>query len=218
MVELLSVHIPKTAGTSFRGLLQAHYGEDLVRLYPFDPDSWRHRVPDNARAVHGHFALDVLRDAYPKARTVVWLRNPIERLRSYHAYWLGVEPHGSKMHDAFMAGDRSLVSLAHLLADEVQGFLGRTTIQDFDFVGITENSEEDMTRFIRWLDARQSLFSRQARRRKRMERLGNFDLRANPSQGKAEIDSDLRAELESILGEEMKLYSEAVARRNRDIG
>jgi hypothetical protein len=68
---LVSVHLPKTAGTSFRAALQAHYGNKLLEDYAMLPmqvprgrrewqslrDAYnaRDQITPSTRAIHGHF-------------------------------------------------------------------------------------------------------------------------------------------------------------------
>jgi hypothetical protein len=90
--DLLSIHIPKTAGLSFRAILYRQYGQhrvlaknqgalrraghELGRYY-----RKRHRV------VHGHLPYPLLRSLHgPNTRVITWLREPVSRVVSNYYY------------------------------------------------------------------------------------------------------------------------------------
>lgn len=98
---LISVHIPKTAGTAFRDLLLRRFGDRLLTDYGDRPLS--HAAPvrwvraargawqANARlqgyeAVHGHFLAFKYR--HVDAPMVTWLRDPVQRMVSRYQHYL----------------------------------------------------------------------------------------------------------------------------------
>ena len=103
---LISVHLPKTAGTSFEHSLRRHFGAQLERRYA-DKPLHHHPLRRNLRAareglcgrrrqeaagpacVHGHFLPLSYRHMAHRAdvRFVTWLREPIDRLLSHYHYW-----------------------------------------------------------------------------------------------------------------------------------
>ena len=103
---LISVHLPKTAGTSFERSLRRHFGAQLERRYA-DKPLHHHPLRRNLRAareglcgrrrpeaaspacVHGHFLPLSYRHLARRAdvRFVTWLREPIDRLLSHYHYW-----------------------------------------------------------------------------------------------------------------------------------
>ncbi len=227
-MDLLSVHVPKTAGNSFRRILVRHYGAGLVRLYhDFRPGVDYARTIARGRragAVHGHVGLDPLREAFPEARSVVWFRQPVDRLLSYFDYWTGLRPHGNPLHDRFMAGERTPERLAELLAGELAGYLGATPVEGLGFVGLVERFDEDAERFERWLAScglpsrpHDGWRDRAARWLERADQLraphANRTRRRRPPP-----DPERRARLAEILADEVALYRRACRRRERDAG
>lgn len=112
-VELIFIHIPKTAGISFLQTLADVYGPENVRqiwdFLPYDGDGdsgipgshvfqsharFRETVmealskPIPARVLHGHFHAWMLEDLFPGVPRVTWLRNPIDQVlsRIFHYY------------------------------------------------------------------------------------------------------------------------------------
>lgn len=87
---LISIHIPKTAGTSFRHVLEGWFGTGLHGHYPS-----RSALPVRAAdgpgvCVHGHFNHRNgagVRDYYPEARQIITvMRDPFERTLSQWAF------------------------------------------------------------------------------------------------------------------------------------
>ena len=102
---LISVHLPKTAGTSFERSLRQHFGTQLERRYADKPLHHhplrrnlraareglcgRHKQEASPACVHGHFLPLSYRHLARRAdvRFVTWLREPIDRLLSHYHYW-----------------------------------------------------------------------------------------------------------------------------------
>jgi hypothetical protein len=85
---LISVHIPKCAGTTFHHLLRATHGRGLWLNYgtAFTRAEAREGlVPTGTDCIQGHFLADTFRDLLPTARLITWVRDPVERVVSnYH--------------------------------------------------------------------------------------------------------------------------------------
>jgi hypothetical protein len=102
---VLYLHIPKTAGTSMRHLLEAHYrAAERVYLYRYAPGipiddflAMPEAERSSARLIFGHFQYG-LHDSLPqRSRYVTMLRHPVARVGSlYHHY----RNHRGKFHDA----------------------------------------------------------------------------------------------------------------------
>ncbi|MEO0421917.1 MAG: sulfotransferase family 2 domain-containing protein [Pseudomonadota bacterium] len=154
---LLSVHIPKTAGTSFRQALQAQLGEDRVALTylgrvmcgndyvcGFQGRSLEHLADEDAAAlvdycetngvacIHGHYTLFALRELFPDARCITFLRDPLKRLISAYNHMFVTMPDRAEQlsFEDFVRMERTQNVY------ESHGVL--EYIADFDFIGITE--------------------------------------------------------------------------------
>ncbi|MBS0663268.1 MAG: sulfotransferase family 2 domain-containing protein [Verrucomicrobia bacterium] len=154
---LLSVHIPKTAGVSFRLMLARLFGEGFVQHYWEITDA-RGRVlteiPANATCVHGHFVADELAAQFPQAPLITWVRDPVERVVSSYFHRLRdpdwrhpvcVELHRQKL---------SVEKYAELdlVRNEMARFMGTKRPQDFAFIGLVEEIDVSMGRFFEQFD------------------------------------------------------------------
>ena len=148
MVQLISVHIPKTAGTAFRQVLLDVYGVDKV-LDDYPPD----RIYDpatvihpNIGVIHGHFLPTKYYHLFPKAKRIVWLRHPIFRLISEYFFAKNIQDYNNIIHAQLLEKELSLLEFAQIPA--MRNFLTRhlagTQLQEFDFVGIQEFYDRDL--------------------------------------------------------------------------
>lgn len=88
VTNYLFVHIPKTAGTSFRAGLIKSLGEDAVGSFLFSPRRLSQadvNTLDHHRAVVGHFSID---DAalFRKRYLLTIVRDPVNRCLSWYYY------------------------------------------------------------------------------------------------------------------------------------
>jgi hypothetical protein len=103
---ILSLHVPKAAGNSFRALLQTHFGERL-RL---DYGDWagfnvpaaierrdartreargrRDEFLEKYDAIHGHFIADKYLGLFPTADFVAFFRDPYQQALSHYCFLL----------------------------------------------------------------------------------------------------------------------------------
>ena len=154
---LLSVHIPKTAGVSFRKMLAQIYGPGFVLYYWEITDAWGRvcaEIPPDATCVHGHFEAHLLADKFPDATLITWVRDPVERVASSYYFRLRnpdwkhpvcIELHEKKL---------SLVEFARLelVRNEMTLFMGKRKPADFAFIGVVEKLEASMARFFQRFD------------------------------------------------------------------
>ncbi|MBV6654022.1 MAG: sulfotransferase family 2 domain-containing protein [Mameliella sp.] len=163
-LELLSFHIPKSAGTSFRNMLRDEYGAEAVLRFDTplrgggkfrveqQPFTGR-RLPNRVRVLHGHFSwqhVNEILDLPADIPKITWLRDPVERVVSNYFYLakrlreiLDEEGKGvnilSKM-------ERSLSEYAQapINQNRMSKFLEGLKLTDFHFVGILESMDEDL--------------------------------------------------------------------------
>jgi hypothetical protein len=150
---LLSIHVPKTGGTTLREILLERFGKNLYLDYGYDTNI--KNPSTDIRAIHTHNpyrVYDQLRNPY----ILTILREPLERAISHYYYWLNIphtddpEPHGdiyikhfrdnrSDLETFLLSGDDWLVNIytEHFLYPLKEP-------DDFWFVGFLETFNEDI--------------------------------------------------------------------------
>jgi hypothetical protein len=206
-IELISLHIPKTAGSSFRETLRADYGEVFFCIYKNETD-----VPIGCRAVHGHFEADLFDlSKANRPKIITWLRDPVERAISYYSYWSRFEKAGSPGHQWFLDERPTMIEFAEkILRNELHNYLKGLSIRDFDFVGIVEHFDEDIIRYQNWFDT-WTKNSHDPKSRPKFRKLRKH--RLNVTKNKIEISEADRNKINDILQFEINTYEEACQMR-----
>ncbi|WP_414828628.1 sulfotransferase family 2 domain-containing protein [Alteromonas sp. H39] len=162
-VKIFSYHIPKTAGTSFRKVLQHELGRKKVtQIY----------VPETARALssgtvprktinealHGHYKPHPNHlETFPDAQTIVWVRDPIERIWSHvghllrhkdsHPHYADLRKieleHGIYTQEELVTQIIKDESLKHV-TNTYQRFFKKVPISAMSFVGSVHFFERDL--------------------------------------------------------------------------
>jgi hypothetical protein len=149
---LVSVHVPKCAGTSFKAVLQGIYGRRLMLNYGvfFKREDVRaEMIPDDTECIHGHFEADALLDLYPDATLITWVRHPVERLVSnYHFFLRNPDQHDfcSRTLSEKSLTLREFADLEAMQNEATRHFAGKQ-VEDFRFVGISERFAESLCHF-----------------------------------------------------------------------
>ncbi|MEM1144998.1 MAG: hypothetical protein AAGI88_20625 [Pseudomonadota bacterium] len=228
---LVSLHLPKTAGTSFLALLEAHYGATLLRDYadrPLNRPPWqrclravagsvRHAFPraklSDIECVHGHFMPLKYRylSGSERLQFVAWFRDPVERLASHYHYWQrSYNPlDAGRLHRRVIEErwDLERFCLGAELQNTYSKFLWGFPLSRFDFVGITEHYASDVRGFA-------SEFLKQPEPTVASE---NVNTARESEHGEAEQqyidDADFRLVVEAHHAADVALYRQALARR-----
>ncbi|MEM6396003.1 MAG: sulfotransferase family 2 domain-containing protein [Bacteroidota bacterium] len=215
-LELVSVHIPKTAGTSFRHVLKRVYGEEAVRRLDIPILGQHTRIneqlyeeatlPYGTRVVHGHFSPERIAGRFAESEGVphiTWLRDPVERVISNYFYLakrlaeeLDEETKGlnilSKM-------QRSLLEYAQdeKNRNRQSKFLAGMALEDFVFVGIQEHLQEELVelgKILHWPPQEMVEHNR-------------------TGQSKQTVSDELRAEIAALNQIDVELYQRALVLR-----
>jgi|688.fasta_scaffold626808_2 hypothetical protein len=145
MVEIISVHIDKTAGMLFCDVLKQVYGSSQVHViwkgqatYQFE-NKLKEPIPPQTRVIHGAFPVSHYEGRFIDAKRIIWVRNPIERLISYYFYILGhhlVFPNGLE--------EMSLLEFAAppQICNQMLRMIG--SLEKFYFVGTQEFMLDDL--------------------------------------------------------------------------
>jgi hypothetical protein len=149
---IISVHVPKCAGTSFKTVLRGVFGDRMWDNYGtiFTREQARvGLVPEGTECIHGHFFADAFESLYPESPMVTFVRHPVERLVSHYHYFLRNpdRPDGccKILHERGLSL-REFADLDWMRNQTTRYFRGRG-LGDFAFVGIAEQFEESLFRF-----------------------------------------------------------------------
>jgi len=160
-VELISIHIPKTAGTSFRNTLKEVYGDrnvirlDIRRTIQVEQQDFNNsKLNERIKVVHGHFRpRDYFERFEPNQgqKLITWLRDPVQRVISNYNYLAGrlaeLLDEERKGVDILSKMQRSLLEYAAAPdnRNRMTWYLKGASLEDFAFVGIVEYMEDDLT-------------------------------------------------------------------------
>lgn len=161
--KLYSVHIPKTAGTSFRSILKQVYGdENVVRFdvkrdgnaFLEEQDYTEQAIPDYA-VIHGHYRLRDLKDIYGMPeyfKAITWVRDPVKRVMSAYNYLTKrLEGAVGQSDVPLTILDRTKRTLIEFARDRrnqnvQQIFVRGLRLDKYAFVGIQEKFDEEVVR------------------------------------------------------------------------
>ncbi len=94
---MISVHVPKCGGTSFRLVLEDIYGRESLQTWY--QDRWlidKININEGVKVLHGHIHLTDMEKLfdnnpqYEEIPIVTWIRNPVDRIISEYYYLMGV--------------------------------------------------------------------------------------------------------------------------------
>jgi len=215
-IELVSIHIPKTAGTSFRNVLKGVYGKKSVIRFDIRSGGKKieveqkqlkgSKLADNIRVIHGHFRyrdLVELVEIDESIPVVTWMRDPVERVISNYYYLaeiLSKELQEEKKGLNILAKmQRSLIEYARteISRNRMYKFLDGMAVDKFKFVGIQEHYEEDLE------DLMQALG---------VESFPHYHV--NVTTKKHDVSEETIEEIKALNDLDMALYQEALNVRN----
>lgn len=162
--QLVSVHLPKAAGTSIRRLLESWYGTEAVLVdtiddpadpcgrFTLDPVGFRRQtesveLPPGIEVVHGHFHASKYRK-HLDAKWITFLREPVDNLISIYFFWKKLSP-GHALHRYFLDAGLDISQAAQLPTFRrlMTGHYFRDVdMRQFVFIGANEQLESECTR------------------------------------------------------------------------
>lgn len=163
---LVSLHLPKTAGSSFLAALDEHFGKLVLRDYedlPINTPPFQRKTnaltkcvahilapPRNVQCIHGHFLILKYRFCR-NVKFITWMRDPIERLGSHYHYWIkNFNPEtAGHLHKRVVEEKWSFERFCFSpeFKNFYSQFLWGFPIKKFHFIGITECFETEMDYF-----------------------------------------------------------------------
>ena len=170
---MISVHMPKAAGTSFLNLLELHYKNKIkadyadrpinnkiivnkfkAKLYDYSISQYYSEFKANdIKCIHGHFLPYKYRKMvkFEETNYITWLRNPLDRLISHYQYWQRTyHPKDSLVFHKKVIEEKwsfKKFSLSPQIQNIYSKMLWNFPISNFDFIGLVEFFEEDIVFF-----------------------------------------------------------------------
>lgn len=151
--------MPKSGGMTFRTHLERIYSKKFV-IHDYTPCGHpdyisepsppyilkKLRHPKKTTVIHGHFLME--RYAHiPNLNYVCWMRNPVDRLISHYYYWLrGPDPNHEYCNKLIEKG-LSITAFARLMPNMYTKRFAPLSINDFSFVGLTEQFNDSLKLF-----------------------------------------------------------------------
>lgn len=135
----VSLHIPKTAGTTLESILLKQYGDRLYR-YNFEPELLKTKKADwileNYDAIHGHFDINEFDLSAEGIRSFCFVRDPYDRVVSHFKYYNQnfIEgPFSEKVHSGEVGFEA--FAFSENMKNLQCRMMGQYVVDDFDLVG-----------------------------------------------------------------------------------
>ena len=214
--EIISLHIPKTAGTSFRNILKDVYGEQQVVRFDINEKGvvklneklFDHKELPSAKVIHGHFSFDALYNMFQlpeNLKLITWMRDPVKRVISNFYYLESrlkelLEEEKNDL-NILSKMQRTLLEYAHaeVNRNRQSKFLSGSQLTDFNFIGITEYFEDELKRLAGILN---------------WDHLPELLIHNKTGVGAGELSKNIVDEIRQLNMEDEELYNEALQIRN----
>lgn len=215
------IHVPKTAGTSLRRVLQEELGDRLMiddADRPLTHPRWSRRLravagglvragrDAPAPVVMGHFLALKYRWCR-RTRFALWVRDPVDRVLSRYAHYRRDTVAGDASHAARglvpgldLDGFLALPNYRNTLAEYLWGF----PLQRLDFIGALEHFEVDLQRFSARLPGQPRLPVRR-------------DNAADAALAPRRDDAAARARVAAANARDVQLYARLMAMREAQV-
>jgi Sulfotransferase family len=150
----VSVHIPKTAGTTLGLVLDRVFRKRVLMDYPdhplesrADPQIAAHAdfVSGYFKGIHGHFSVRRHTTTFPQAKLISTLRHPVDRVISQYLHELNDDGASSAYHRAIKEG-MTVVDFAAApgVGDAMTRFLAGVDLADYDLLLMSERLGEGL--------------------------------------------------------------------------
>lgn len=215
-IDLVSLHIPKTAGTSFRNILKEVYGSshvarlDIRRNIELNGKVYSgSKLKSGIRVIHGHFSYHELMEHFKIAKdtaVITWIREPAERVISNYYYLdhiLKKKLHKEKRNLNILSRmKKSLLEYASLEANRnrISKFLDGVNVGELTFIGLTDHYEEDLLYLSNLLNWKKYSV-----------------LKHNTTEEKPDVDSETLSKIIELNAADYEIYEETLKIREKRI-
>lgn len=218
-VEIISVHVPKTVGSTFgKIILPQIYGKEGVFYDNNENDkslpveAVQQKLTSQIKVIHGHFYAAKYCQVYPNAKTIIWLRNPILLLICRYYLWLSIKINFNRLQKNIVDNNFSFENYIDI--PETQNFISRgfcrkINLTDFTYVGIQDFFKEDLQELrslLRWPEVKGGIHNQ------------NKHLDYEEKVKHILSDRRLIGKIVSLNREDMQLYQEALNLRAKRKG
>ncbi len=216
---ILSMHLPKTGGSTFQDLLirafhdKVYFVYDETVLSPYYKfnqyikfiSGKRIDPPNDVVCIHGHFRATRFDRMFPNANLITWFRDPVERVLSLYYYWVRLR--NTKItHPSYKELVQKKFDLIEFikiksLRNIYLTYLDSKQLTSFCFIGITEEYDKSIKLFLRMFNIEENEVIIDSQNK-------------NPDKDgdKYCIDKKLRALIMKYHEEDIALYNEAKRR------
>lgn len=160
--HIISIHIPKTAGTSFYNILTQVYDKqtvspsfkrkEIIHLLDSNMQLTKEKL-NHYHIIHGHFYFEEAKSLIIQdTKLITWVRNPIDRIISNYFHFIKtisneeINPiiHSKNRHRI----KESIIEYAEINENKnkITQFMQGSKIEEFAFVGIFERYNDEINR------------------------------------------------------------------------
>jgi hypothetical protein len=210
LMKIISVHFPKSGGTSLRIQFERILGTSMLLDYDHDPlgphsAQTVDQLPCNIRMVHGHFRAvryQKIRDAF----RFTFLRHPVDNLLSIYFFWKTYPESDNFWHSKFLREGPTIEAFAKygpLQRLMSESYFGGYDMSHFDFVGFHETRAADIAKLSMKIGLP-------------LDATIHVNRTNNNSETRAEIENDPRVigRLSSLLVDDVRFFERQRAVRN----
>ena len=145
---ILSVHIPKCGGTTFRSILNKVYAPDIFFEYSQESDQIvnANNISENVKCIHGHLLYNAYKHLIHSSNLITFLRHPVYRTISLYEHIKRLPSNGGPLAKFIIDKDPTIIEFSeHPVARNYGlGFTGYINPEDFLFIGFLEEFESSV--------------------------------------------------------------------------
>lgn len=217
MVSYISIHVPKTAGTTLGYFLDYGTHRRIFWDYPtrgfsLDENSreyfLRHKefIDKEFEVIHGHFKYSKYCELFPLAKYITCVRHPVQRVISQFKHILGEKNEENHWYKQISDGSIDVVEFAsnYSIGNAHSIFLKGRELKDYDFIFITEYFADTF-----WLFQKMFNFNRYDEycNTKEMPKLNQGSNRSVS----LEVSSDMLKEIYKHTYDDNEIYKESMS-------